>query len=217
MQYRAVLFDLDGTLLNTLDDLADSMNAALRRLGFPLHPTSAYKRFVGGGLDNTARLALPASSRDEGTVARCLDEMRREYSARWANKTVPYEGIPELLDELVRRGVRMAVLSNKPDEFTQLCVGKLLAGWRFDAVVGVGPSVPIKPDPAGALLVSRALGIPPGQFLHLGDSDTDMLTARAAGMYAVGALWGFRTADELRRSGAAVLIGYPTELLELLA
>jgi len=216
MKYRAVLFDLDGTLLDTLDDLADSMNAALGRLGFPSHEVVAYKYFVGDGIINMARRALPEEHRDEVTVARCARLLREEYAKRWADKARPYDGIPELLDALSERGIRMAVLSNKPDDFTRICVSRLLSGWRFEAVVGVSDSVPPKPDPKGALEVAARLHIPPGGFLYLGDTNTDVKTAVAAGMYPVGALWGFRTADELLANGARVLIEKPGDLLELL-
>jgi phosphoglycolate phosphatase len=216
MKFNAVLFDLDGTLLDTLEDLADSMNNVLNRFGFPGHAVEAYKYFVGDGMENLARRALPENHRDEATVARCVAAMREEYGTRWAEKTHPYQGIPELLDALTARGIKMAVLSNKPDDFTKVIVTRLLPHWRFELVVGARPSMPKKPDPAAAVELAERLGIPPRGFLYLGDTNTDMQTAGAAGMYPVGVLWGFRTADELTASGAKVLIEHPTDLLELL-
>lgn len=213
LSYRAVLFDLDGTLLDTLEDLADSMNAVLRQLGFPEHPLEPYKRFVGDGVVNLVRRALPEGHRDDATVSRAVALMRRIYGEHWADKTRPYPGIPELLDALVRLGVRMAVLSNKPEDSTRLCVAKLLPRWRFHAVVGQSSAVPPKPDLAGVRLITAQLGLPPEQFVYLGDTDTDMRTANAAGMFAVGALWGFRSADELLANGAKALVGHPNELL----
>jgi len=216
VSYRAVLLDLDGTLLDTLEDLADSMNAAVGRLGFPPHPVAAYRYFVGDGVVNMALRALPEDHRDEATVARCVEEMRRIYAEHWADKTRPYPGVPELLDALAERGVGTAVLSNKPDDSTRLCVAKLLPRWRFDAVLGVSEAVPPKPDPTGVRRIAAQLGVPPAEFLYLGDTNTDMQTATEAGMFAVGALWGFRTADELLASGAKVLIERPGDLLGLL-
>ncbi len=216
MSYRAVLFDLDGTLLDTLEDLADSMNAVLRQLGFPPHPAEPYKYFVGDGVVNLVTRALPEDHRDEATVAQAVRLMRSIYGEHWADKTRPYPGIPELLDAVVERGVKMAVLSNKPDDSTKLCVAKLLPSWRFDAVIGQSKAIPPKPDLAGVRAIVARLGVPIEQFLYLGDTNTDMQTANLAGMFAVGALWGFRTAEELRGAGAKVLIERPADLLVLL-
>jgi len=216
VSYRAVLFDLDGTLLDTLEDLADSMNAVLRQLGFPPHPAEPYKYFVGDGVVNLVTRALPEANRDEATVAQAVRLMRRIYGEHWADKTRPYPGIPELLDAVVERGVKMAVLSNKPDDSTKLCVAKLLPSWRFDAVIGQSKAIPPKPDLAGVRAIVARLGVPIEQFLYLGDTNTDMATANGAGMFAVGALWGFRSAEELRGAGARVLIERPADLLVLL-
>jgi len=211
-----VLFDLDGTLLDTLEDLADSMNAALRQLGFPTHPVAAYRYFVGDGVVNLVTRALPEGDRGDATVAKAVALMRRIYGEHWADKTRPYPGIPELLDAVAGRGVKMAVLSNKPDDSTQLCVAKLLPRWRFHAVVGASAATPPKPDLAGVRTIVARLAVPTEQFIYLGDTNTDMATATAAGMFPVGALWGFRSADELRASGARALIEKPADLLGLL-
>jgi phosphoglycolate phosphatase len=217
MKYRAVLFDLDGTLLNTLDDLGDSMNAALSLSGFPPHPIAAYKYFVGDGVENLARRALPVPAvQEEVIVRKVVADMRGEYSRRWKDKTRPYEGIPELLDALQSRGVKLSVLSNKPHSATLDLIKHFFVKWHFDAAMGERPGIPIKPDAGAALEVSRIVGIPPQSFLYLGDTNTDMLTARAAGMLPVGALWGFRTASELRESGAAELAAHPMDVLKLL-
>jgi phosphoglycolate phosphatase len=216
MNFHAVLFDLDGTLLDTLDDLADSTNLALRRLGLPEHPAESYKRFVGDGIDSLIRRAIPEDRRDSGTLLECVNLTRANYAARWAEKTRPYDGIAELLDALTTRGIRMAVFSNKPDEFTQLCVERLLAGWRFEVVLGARPTLPKKPDPAGARLIARSLQLETAEMVYLGDTDTDMQTAVAAGMFPVGALWGFRTAEELTAHGARTLIERPLDLLPIL-
>ena len=216
MKYQAVLFDLDGTLLDTLDDLADATNAALGRLSFPQHPLVAFRYFVGDGMENLVRRALPPEHRIAAMIAECGALVRQEYSARWAVKTRPYAGIPELLDGLVARGMVLAVLSNKPQEFTRLCVSQMLTRWPFQQVVGAQPSLPGKPDPAGAIAISRQMGLAPQQYVYLGDTNTDMQTAVAAGMFPVGATWGFRTPDELLKSGAKLLLEKPTELLDFL-
>jgi phosphoglycolate phosphatase len=216
MNYQAVLFDLDGTLLDTLEDLADSTNAALRRLGYPEHPLAAYRYFIGDGVENLIRRAVPSEHCNADAVDRCAALMREEYGARWAAKTRPFDGIPELLDGLVARGIAMAVFSNKPHEFTRLCVARMLPRWPFQQVVGGQPSLPRKPDPAGALAIARQMGLAPPQFVYLGDTNTDMQTAVAAGMFPLGATWGFRTPDELVRFGAKALLGSPLELLDFL-
>lgn len=216
MEFKGVLFDLDGTLLDTLGDLANSMNGVLERRGFPQHERDLYKHFVGDGMEVLVRRALPESHQGEQHVQACLAAMREEYSVRWRETTRPYAGIAELLDALGGRRLSMAILSNKPDDFTREMVGALLAPWRFDAVVGARPGVPKKPDPTMALAIARDLAIPPARILYLGDSGTDMRTAVSAGMFPVGALWGFRGAAELEANGARVLISRPIELLEFL-
>lgn len=216
MRLSAVLFDLDGTLLDTLADVADATNAALAQLGFPGHPAEAYKYFIGDGMEQLAHRVLGPGPRDPDLVARCVECIRQEYARCWDHKTRPYPGVPELLDQLAARGVPMAVLSNKPQEFTQLCVERLLGRWRFGAVVGAGGQFPRKPHPAAAQHIARTLGLPPESIVYLGDTNTDMQTAVAAGMFPVGALWGFRSADELRTSGAQALVAHPMELLTFL-
>ncbi|MDP6100569.1 MAG: HAD family hydrolase [Dehalococcoidia bacterium] len=216
MKYTGVVFDLDGTLLDTIADIAASANIALGRMGFPQHQTRAYKYFVGNGREMMALRALPNDHRDEATVDAFLRYIEEEYARHWGDATLPYDGIPELLDALTARGISMAVLSNKPHNFTELIVSKLLALWWFAPVVGAMPSVPMKPDPTAALQIARQFNMPPGDLLYVGDSGVDMITAVSAGMFAVGALWGFRTADELLSSGAQALIDTPTDLLSLL-
>jgi len=214
--FRAVLFDLDGTLLDTLEDLAVSMNTALESLGFPPHPVDAYRYMVGDGVETLARRALPVERIEPATVMACVDRMRSNYRKHWLNTTDPYDGIPELLDALTDRKISLAVLSNKPDDFTGPMVAKVLGKWGFAEVRGVSENTPRKPNPSGALQIAESLGVDPAEFLYIGDTNTDMETARSAGMYPVGAVWGFRTEEELRRSGAEAVIARPTELLELL-
>ena len=216
MKFKAVLFDLDGTLLNTLDDLADSMNSSLKRFNFPTHPVDTYRYLVGNGLINLVRQALPEGHRDEATIDEVAVAQWEEYAKNWAAKTKPYEGIPQLLDALEERRVAMCVFSNKPDDFAHKIIQKFLFTWRFDVVLGQTKDIPVKPNPLGANQIARKLGVKNAEFLYVGDSNTDMKTANAAGMFAVGVLWGFRPKDELIAAGAKVLIERPSDLLKLL-
>ncbi|MCU0611605.1 MAG: HAD family hydrolase [Candidatus Eisenbacteria bacterium] len=215
-QIRGVLFDLDGTLLDTLEDIAHATNRSLAAGGFPTHEVRAYRRFVGDGVRSLIRRALPEDQRDEGTITACLASFLDDYGRTWNVATRPYPGIPEALEALVARGLKLAILSNKPDELTCLCVRDLLPRWRFDEVRGQRDGVPRKPDPASALEISRALDLRPDEFLFVGDSPVDMETAVAAGMVPVGVLWGFRSEDELRTAGAWALLHHPMGLIDLL-
>lgn len=215
-RFEAVVFDLDGTLVDSLRDLADSANAALARFGYPEHPLSSYRAFVGEGARLLMERALPGERRDPGTIDALVGAMLEDYSLRREATTVLYRGIAELLDELRDRGLALAILSNKPHDHTLAIAASLLGAWPFATVRGSRPEVPRKPDPTGALAIASELGVEPGRCLYLGDTGIDMVTATAAGMYPVGVLWGFRDAEELRASGARRLLAHPAELLELL-
>jgi phosphoglycolate phosphatase len=215
--YKAILFDLDGTLLDTLEDLGNSANRVLSEKGFPTHPLDSYRYFAGDGSAMLITRALPEDKRNDDMVRRCLDAFLKDYRRNWNVSTKPYEGIAEMLDSLTAHPIKLAVLSNKPHDFAKLCVNELLNKWRFEAILGQRKNVPHKPDPAGALEAAQILNISPLDFLFLGDSAVDMKTALAAGMYPVGALWGFRPAKELLDSGARTLINEPPEILNLLS
>ena len=212
---RAFIFDLDGTLLNTLEDLADSGNIALAELGLPQHPVDAYRMFVGLGVAELVQRMLPEDNRDRGTLARAEELLMVEYKKRWKLKTRPYPGIPELLRELLDRGLPVCVLSNKPQDYTDLTVREFFPGLAFTFVRGARPEVPNKPHPAGALALAGELGLAPGRIAFVGDSATDMRTARGAGMLPVGVLWGFRDEAELTANGALHLLSAPGDLLLL--
>jgi len=214
MRYEAVVFDLDGTLLDTLDDLADSLNRVLRDRGLRTHPQEAYRYFVGNGVTALVSRALPPEKRKDELITDCLEAFRKEYGRNWNVKTRPYEGVPELLDALAARHVQMAVLTNKPQHFAELCVQEFFSNWKFAAILGQRDGIPLKPDPAGPQAIARSLNIPPQEFLYLGDSEVVMRTAVYAGMFPVGALWGFRPEKELREHGAVVVINRPMELLK---
>ena len=217
-QYQAVIFDLDGTLLDTIEDIAGATNRILEARGLAPFGVEETKLLVGDGIDEMVRRTF--ALRGIGTLSDAevdviIQEYRREYQACWRSHSRPYTGVPELLGELARREIKTAVLSNKSHVFTTAMTAELLAGSRFDLVRGATPGVPLKPDPAPALTIAGELGVEPGACIFLGDTSVDMKTATAAGMLAVGALWGFRTADELLASGAAALVSSPRELLGL--
>ncbi len=212
----AVIFDLDGTLIDSLEDLADTTNAALAARGFPTHPLDPYRYFVGDGIDNMLRRAAPAGT-DEPVIRELVAHAKDEYSRNWANKTRVYDGIPRLLEALAARGVALAVLSNKLHEFTCEFVAHFFPSTRFAAVLGSPPGGKAKPDPALALRIAQLIGTEPDAVAILGDTRTDMETARAAGMIPVGALWGFRPESELVEYGARILLRRPMDMLEHLA
>ncbi len=215
MRYSAAIFDFDGTLLNTLDDLADCMNRVLAGKGFPTHPVAAYCYFVGDGMFNMAKRAAPAGT-DETTLQSIASAMTAEYDANWAKKTKPYDGIIDMLTALRAKDIRIGLLSNKPDQFTQVMAMHFFRKGMFDQVFGARDSVPKKPDPAGALEIAANLGLEPAQFLYFGDTNTDMRTGLAAGMFTVGVTWGFRPVEELRDAGAQAIIDRPDQVLSFL-
>jgi phosphoglycolate phosphatase len=212
--YHAVIFDLDGTLFDSLTDLSESMNEVLRGQGFPIHPPNSYRYFVGDGMEKLVIRALPKNARyDRAIVARCLELMRTLYSQRWDRYSTLYPGIPALLDGLISRNLPLAIFSNKPQTLTTAIQEKFLAAWPFRQVLGASSEYPLKPDPAGALAIARKLSLLPGEILYLGDTAVDMRTAKAAGMYSVGCLWGFREKNELQEAGAQLLLNQPQDLL----
>jgi phosphoglycolate phosphatase len=213
MKFNAVIFDLDGTLLNTLEDLADSMNCVLERNRLPQHELAAYKHFVGDGIDMLVRRALPFEVASENDFQRFVKEMKSEYASRWLLKTRPYTGVTEMLEAFDAAGFAMAVLSNKPEDASHEIVKALLPGVAFRIVLGATPERPKKPDPSAALEIASRLAIPPEDFLLIGDTSIDMQTARAAGMFPVGALWGFRLAEELIAAGAKLLAAEARHLI----
>jgi len=217
LPYRAVIFDLDGTLLDTIEDLAAAMNTALAANGLPRRSdVEAHKRMVGDGVAQYVLRAMPADRRcDEALAARVTADYRAAYAAGWRNRTGPYQGVEAMLDELRRRRVRSAVLSNKPDDTTRATVEAFLGLDRFDIVRGARDGVPLKPDPAAALAMAEQMRLAPAECAYVGDTATDMKTAKAAGMYAIGALWGFRDAAELTSAGADVLAEAPSDVARL--
>lgn len=216
MQFKAVCFDLDGTLLDSLADLADCTNQILLKRGFPEHPLDAFRYFVGDGAKMLMTRVLPEEVRNESLIEDCRQDFETSYRECWNEQTIPYKDIPELLDALIGRQLKLTVLSNKPNEFTLLMVENLLAQWNFEVVLGQREGIPRKPDPAGMLEICQQLEIPAEAFLYLGDTATDMKTAVSAGCFPVGVLWGFRTEEELRDNGARAIVKEPLDVLDFL-
>ena len=216
MIFKGVIFDLDGTLVNSLEDLADSMNIILQSHTFPTHSISDYKQLIGNGIRNLVLKALPEANRTEALIDTCYNLMIDVYRNNLVTKTKPYNGISGLLDELVSRKMKLAVFSNKADEFTRKIVLTLLPEWNFEAIIGFSIEEYKKPNPFVALQISEKFGLKPEEVLYVGDSGVDMQTANNAGMYAVGALWGFRAKEELLSNGAKVLLNNPKDLLEMI-
>jgi len=213
---KAVIFDLDGTLLDTLRDLAEAMNFVLKARGLPIHPLEKYRYFVGEGATVLVKKALPENMQDAQTVQAVLREYLDRYSKNWDVHTRPYSGIPDLLDRLQAKGIIMTILSNKVHDFTVQCTKKFLGNWDFARVYGERPPIPRKPDPAGALAIAKELQVSPEHFLYLGDTAIDMKTANRAGMFPVGVTWGFRPREELVEAGAKAIINRPEELYPLI-
>ena len=207
---KAVLFDLDGTLTNTLDDIADAMNLALRQHGLPEWAVDDYRYLVGNG----ARILAQRAVRDrQDLLESVLRIYQQQYGAHSQDKTRPYPGIPELLAELNRRSVPLCVLSNKPHPDTLNVISHYFPDISFAVIQGQTDRFPIKPDPASALWIAEQLNLKPEDFAYLGDTGVDMDCAVRAGMQPFGVLWGFREKEELLEHGATHLLAAPSELL----
>ncbi len=218
-KFKAAIFDLDGTLLDTLADLANATNAVLTGRGYPAQPRNAYKAFVGGGARNLIVRALTAivgTAPADDLVEAMLTDFKAEYGQNWNVQTRAYDGVAELLADVDSLGLRSAILSNKPHEFTCLCAAAHFSPEQFDVILGVNDATPPKPDLTGLNRLLADWGVAPGEVVYLGDTGTDMKTARAAGCFAVGVTWGFRSRDELVENGADAIIDHPRELAALL-
>ncbi|MBE6182581.1 MAG: HAD family hydrolase [Rikenellaceae bacterium] len=211
-----VIFDLDGTLLDTIGDLAVACNASLALRGLPQHSYEEYQTFVGNGVMRLVERALPEPLRSPENVALMRADFVQYYTAHIDTYTKPYEGIPELVAELVRRGIRMAVASNKFQVGTEKLIRSFFPDVRFEAVLGQRPDVPLKPDPAIVEEILATTGVAKERVLYVGDTGIDMQTAKAAGVRSVGVTWGFRSREELVENGAIHLADRAEEILTLL-
>ncbi|OYT10980.1 MAG: hypothetical protein B6I18_06250 [Bacteroidetes bacterium 4572_112] len=208
---KAVIFDLDGTLLNTLIDLQESVNGVLAKHNFPTHHIDKYKYFLGNGIEVLTRKAFPKDVNDTD-FEKYLSEVKTEYSSRQTSKTRPYDGIPELLKELNNKGIKIAILSNKPNEFARPTVEHFFGDIKFEVVFGARQEVARKPSAEAVTEILDIFGLQKEDCLFVGDSETDMQTGVNAGMQAVGVSWGFRTVDEMKENGASFIIDKPEEL-----
>ncbi len=212
MAETAIIFDLDGTLLDTLQDLAESCNLVRQQQNMSALLHKDYALLVGSGLDNLMRLTLELGERED--VLPYVQQFKEIYQQRWQRNCCPYPGIDAMLVRLMERKLPLAVLSNKPHEFTQLFVERFLPDTLFERVYGQRPEVAKKPDPAGAVQILEELGCVAKNSVFVGDSGVDMQTGKAAGMHAVGVSWGFRSVEELRDNGADTIIDTPLQLVE---
>ena len=214
--YTNVIFDLDGTLLNTIDDLADASNWVCRVHGWPTHTVEEYKQYVGSGMAKLAERFVPEDWRTPEGVAAVLAEFMPRYDAHKEDKTAPYPGVPELLAALKGRGVRLAVLSNKAHALAGPVVERYFPG-VFDYVQGALPDAPLKPDPTLLHALMENIGAAPKTTLFVGDSNVDVLTGKNGGLTVCGVLWGFRDRQELEETGADYVIERPEQMLTLLS
>lgn len=210
-----VIFDLDGTLLNTIDDLGNACNHAMRALSFPTHGLAAYPMMVGNGITKLIERALPDDARTPETITEARRIFIDYYNDHCCDATVPYPGIPELITELSRRGINLAVASNKYNEAVARIIGHYFPDANFKAVFGQLEGVPVKPDPSIVFEVLSACPTPKAEVLYVGDSGVDMETARRACVESVGVTWGFRSERELREHYADHIISDPDDLLSL--
>lgn len=210
---KLAIFDMDGTLLDTLEDLARSCNHTLEQFGYPLHDTQQYKAFVGNGARKLVERMLPADSRSPRRVEEVLTAYRAYYAQHSTDCTKPYPGIEQAVQELRKAGVKLGIVSNKPHSDTVQLAALYFGEGTFDLVYGAMEGVPVKPDPTAVEKMMAVVGVTPEETAYFGDSGVDMLTGKAAGAWTVGVLWGFRTKEELESSGADSTIAKPEEIV----
>lgn len=215
--YKIVVFDLDGTLVNSIQDLAESVNKGLEKCGLPVHSLEEYRFFVGNGREVLLKKAMGEENySDPEKAALVRDTFDEEYAAHSLDNTKPYEGCAQLLNRLAELGIKTAVLSNKPDEFVNHLVTVLFPDHRFDAAWGQKKEYKRKPSGEGLCAMLDALGIDKGDCFYVGDSDVDVFTAQNAGVDMCGAEWGFRDKEELMKAGAKHTCKTPIELLDFI-
>jgi len=210
---KAFIFDLDGTLVDSLADLATAVNRMLDDNGYPRCPFEMFPRHIGDGMKKLVERALPEDRRDTANVERCAAEYLAHYERCWHDETRVYQGMAATVAALRGRGSRLGMISNKPHRFTVLCGEHFFPAATFEVILGQREGVPRKPDPAAGFEVIRRLGLEPAECAYVGDSGVDMEFGAATGMRRIGVLWGFRGREELVASGAEVLIERPEDLL----
>lgn len=214
---KGIIFDLDGTLIDSLADIATAANAVLEQFGFAVHPIQDYRIFVGDGVNVLMERIVPGQELTDEFKMKFLLAWKKEYSKQWNVQTRPYDGILDLINELKKGGYRLGVLSNKPQEFTQACVAEFFESDLIKPVWGLCEDRPKKPDPKGALEMASEWGLAPDEILYVGDTSTDMQTAVNAGMWPLGVSWGFRSQQELLAHGARSIIDHPMDLMKIVS
>lgn len=212
---KAFIFDLDGTLINSLEDIAEAVNRALDERGYPRQPLKSFPQFIGEGVHKLVERAVPPGALRDIDIPPMIADYQRHYADTWRNTTRPYEGIIEVIGTLRAAGMKTAVLSNKPDPFTKLCCKHFFPPGSFDVARGALDGTPRKPHPQAGFELAAQLGVNPGECVYAGDSGLDMEFALNTGMFPLGVLWGFRGEAELRAGGAARLVAETRELLAL--
>lgn len=212
---QLVIFDLDGTLLNTIDDLGNATNYALGKCGYPTHQLSSYPQMVGNGVARLIERALPEDARSRANVDRLKAFFTEYYDFHCADATIPYPGIPELLDELAGRGVNLAVASNKYQSAVERLITTYFSNISWSAIEGQKPDFPVKPDPSIVFEILSKVPTRKSDVLYIGDSGVDMETARRACVDSVGVTWGFRSEKELRDNYAVHIVNDPDEIIDL--
>jgi len=212
--YKGIIFDLDGTLLNTIEDLSDSVNYALSSFGFPEHSYEAYKKKIGKGFRNLIESSLPEGGFDDTMLVNILTVFLKIYDKKYMEKTRPYDGITGMLDAVTGMGIKTGVNSNKRMDYTNALIQKFFADIPFVEIFGEREGVPRKPDPSSALQIAGLMGLAPEEVLYIGDSKTDIQTGQNAGMDTVGVLWGFRDYEELVSHEATYIIETPEEIIK---
>lgn len=213
MQYKAAIFDLDGTLIDSLEDLANSANAMLESYGFPTHPIDPYRYFVGNGSRKLMERCLPKEKgKDPAFVEEALARYKKIYAAHTQDNTRPYDGIKEMLAQLKRMNIPMGICTNKHQSAAEDIVKAMFPAGMFATVMGDRPGLPRKPDPKKVLKMADEYGVKPEETAYFGDTSVDMDTAVRAGMFPIGVLWGFRPQEELIEHGAKVLLKKPSDL-----
>ncbi len=212
--YKGIIFDLDGTLLDTINDIADSMNRALEKSGYPSFINEEYKIKIGNGFRILVERCLPLGI-DEATISKVHKSFVEDYNNNYMNNTLPYDGILEILKLLESKGIKLGINSNKRDDFVQKMVSKYFGDIDFVRVIGALKEIPNKPDPYSANEIAKSMNLDVSEILYIGDSDTDIYTAKNAGIDGAGVLWGFRSYGELKDAGAKYLFANPQELIQL--
>lgn len=213
MKCKGLIFDLDGTLLDTLEDLATAANTTLEHFGFPDHPVDSYRYFVGDGLKTLIQRIIPGDDASDEQLQEYMEKFGEIYAKTWNVRSAPYKGISEMIKSLSAAGLQLAVLSNKPHEFTKICVEAYFPGHPFVCVYGQREGVAKKPDPAGAIEIAEKMGLTVDELLYVGDTATDMQTGNSAGMRTIGVKWGFRDDVELQNNNAWKIVSTPAEVV----